>query len=292
MNQYGYGGMGMYNMNTTNGGFASMPPGQFPLGAPLGQQPQPTAAKPSNPRSGSSPALQQPQGYPPETTDSQPATNPNMPPNNVNPMPGMQGYPNPAFLYGQYNQMTHPYQMQYGYAPNQGQFNQGGFGYHQVMSGGGYGAPYGHDGRQHQDDHHSHGRDPHYNKGGYRHNNRNNHQGGHSNYGNNYQGGNYGGGGPYGNNYQGQYGEFQRGGYGGNNDPYGMPQGGPSYNPGYPDNEGKGKANKGPHRVQQGFHSQPVGLRIRTNRAEGGGLLRVLRGRVGVGIGSRRIERY
>ena len=298
MNQYGgaYGGMGMYSMNTSNGGFGSMPPGQFPLGGPLGQQQQQEPKQQSlsapnqNQRAGTTPALQQgggapytqnPQGNTPNDQQG-PSGNqpPNMPPG-VNQIPGgMQGYPNPAFMYGQYNQMGHPYPgMQYGYAGQGQQFGvQGGFGYHQVMSGGGYGAPYGHDGRHHGDDsNHSHMRDNHYPKGGggYRHNNRNNHQGGHNSYGNNYQGGNYGGG-PYGgNSYQGQYGghgdQFNRGGYGGNND-YGMQGGGAPYQGGgyQNDNDGKGKP-KGPHRVQQGFHQQPVGLQGASQNESGGG---------------------
>ena len=290
MNQYGGYGMGMYNMNTSNGGFGSMPPGQFPLGGPLGQQQpkqQGLAAPNQNQRAGTSPTLQQGTGAPytqNESTNAQqlPTTGganqpPNMPPG-VNQIPaGMQGYPNPAFMYGQYNQMGHPYPgMQYGYAGQGQQFGvQGGFGYHQVMSGGGYGAPYGHDGRHHGDDNHSHMRDNHHNYpkggGGYRHNNRNNHQGGHNNYGNNYQGGSYGGGGPYGNNYQGQYGDqFQRGGYGGNNDHYGMQGSAPYPGGGYQnDNDGKGKS-KGP-RVQQGFHQQPVGLQATQNESGTGG---------------------
>lgn len=293
MNQYGaYGGMGMYNMNTSNGGFGSMPPGQFPLGGPLGQQqPKPSLGAPNqNQRAGTSPSLQQGAGAPyiqtPEgsTPNDQQLPSGNQPPNmppGVNQIPaGMQGYPNPAFMYGQYNQMGHPYAgMQYGYAGQGQQFGvQGGFGYHQVMSGGGYGAPYGHDGRHYGDDsNHSHMKDNHYPKGGggYRHNNRNNHQGGHNNYGNNYQGGNYGGGGPYGNNYQGQYGghgdQFQRGGYGGNNDHYGMQGGAPYPGGGYQnDNDGKGKP-KGPNRVQQGFHTQPVGLQGASQNESGAG---------------------
>ena len=291
MNQYGAYGMGMYNMNTTNGGFGSMPPGQFPLGGPLGQQqpkqqtlsnqnqragtsPVPTGVQPGAPYANQTPSDDQ-QGLNAGNTQPQP----NQIPPGVNQIPtGMQGYPNPAFMYGQYNQMGHPYGMQYGYPAGQGQqFGvQGGFGYHQVMSGGGYGAPYGHD---HGNDNHTHIRDNHHNYpkgsggGGYRHNNRNNHQGGHNNYGNNYQGGNYGGG-PYGgNNYQGQYGDqFQRGGYGGSNNPYGMQGGGAAPYPdgGYQnDNDGKGKP-KGPRSVQQGFHQQPVGLQSASQNESGG----------------------
>lgn len=301
MNQYGAYGMGMYNMNTSNGGFASMPPGQFPLSGHLGGQQQQQPPKQSlggapdqnPPRSGASPALQQGVGQPyvhnPDVTtpnlDQPGPTGTNQPPNmppGVNQIPaGMQGYPNPAFMYGQYNQMGHPYPgMQYGYAGQGQQFGvQGGFGYHQVMSGGGYGAPYGHDGRHHGDDsNHSHMRDNnHHNHhkggGGYRHNNRNNHQGGHNNFGNNYQGGNYGGGAPYGNNYQGQYGDqFQRGGYGGNNDHYGMQGGAPYQGGGYQnDYEGNKDKHKGPHRVQQGFHQQPVGLQGASQNESGAG---------------------
>jgi hypothetical protein len=303
MTQYGGYGMGMYSMGTSNG-FGSMPPGQFPLGGPIGQQqqqqPKPQTGLGQPPqqgvsRSGSSPhTLGQPQ-VPPyamqnpaneggaTATDAVPnAATSGMPPG-VGQIPAaMQGYPNPAFMYGQYNQMGHPAYagMQYGYGQGQQFGVQGGFGYHQVMGQGGYGAPYGHDGRHDDQGNHSHMRDNHHSSypkgGGYRHNRQNNHsQGGHQ-YGNNYQGQSYGGGGPYGNNYQGQYGghdgQFPRG-YGGSNDHYGMQQQGGGYpGGGYQDNndQSKGKP-KGPHRVQQGFHQQPVGLQGSTQNDSGGG---------------------
>jgi hypothetical protein len=90
MNQYGaYGGMGMYNMNTNNGGFGSMPPGQFPLGGPLGQQqPKQTLGGPNqNQRAGTSPSLQQgagaPYGQTPDgsTPNDQQLPSGNQPPN-------------------------------------------------------------------------------------------------------------------------------------------------------------------------------------------------------------------
>ncbi|KAL7486141.1 hypothetical protein ACHAW6_011724 [Cyclotella cf. meneghiniana] len=302
MTQYGGYGMGMYSMGTSNG-FGSMPPAQFPLGGPIGQQqqqqPKPQTGLGQPPqqgvsRSGSSPhTLGQPQ-VPPygmqnpaneggaTATDALPNATGGMPPG-VGQIPaGMQGYPNPAFMYGQYNQMGHPAYagMQYGYGQGQQFGVQGGFGYHQVMGQGGYGAPYGHDGRHDDQGNHSHMRDNHHSTypkgGGYRHNRQNNHsQGGHQ-YGNNYQGQSYGGGGPYGNSYQGQYGghdgQFPRG-YGGSNDHYGMQQQGGGYpGGGYQDNndQNKGKP-KGPHRVQQGFHQQPVGLQGSTQNDSGGG---------------------
>jgi hypothetical protein len=309
MTQYGVYGMGMYNMNASNG-FASMPPGQFPLGGPISQQQPKQSGLGQHPQQGgtrsvpsSSPhTLGQP-GIPPygmqnpandtgnatdgpnsaqnAATNAGPNPSSTMPPG-VGQIPaGMQGYPNPAFMYGQYNQMGHPAYagMQYGYGQGQQFGVQGGFGYHQVMGQGGYGAPYGHDGRHDDQGNHSHMRDNHHGNypkgGGYRHNNRNNHsQGQHGGYGNSYQGQSYGGG-PYGNSYQGQYGghdgQFQRG-YGGSNDHYGMQQQGGGYPGGYQDNNdhGKGKP-KGPHRVQQGFHQQPVGLQGSSQNDNSGG---------------------
>ena len=293
MPQYGGYGMGMYNYGAssmapgTSNGFGSMPPGQFPLGGAVNQQqPKPQqsgiASQPQGPARSSPQTLGQgvqqqgPYGVhnPAATTANDTSGAPSndgpnastMPPG----MPGMQ-YPNPAYMYGQFNQMGHPAYagLQYGYGQQQQYGVQGGFGYHQQVmghQGGGYGGGYGggpgpHDDQGAHGNHPSHMRDNHQG-GGYR--GRNHHQ---NKYGNNYQSqGGYGGG------YQSQGGygggQYGGGGYGQPGmDQYGMQQQGGGYGSGgggfsHQENNdhGKGKS-KGPHRGgNQQFQQQSYGM--------------------------------
>mmetsp|Transcript_12501 Transcript_12501/g.24376 ORF Transcript_12501/g.24376 Transcript_12501/m.24376 type:complete len:895 (+) Transcript_12501:167-2851(+) len=293
MPQYGGYGMGIYNYGATSmapgasNAFGSMPAGQFPLGGAVNQQQpksQPTGIS-SQPqgvtRASPQPLTQQPQGpytmqNPPGSTTSD-GTSSNDGPNASSMPPGMPGmqYPNPAFMYGQYNQMGHPAYagLQYGYGQGQQYGVQGGFGYHQVMGhqGGGYGGgpgPYEDQGPHSHNS--SHMRDSHQG-GGYR--GRNHHQ---NKYGNNYQSqGGYGG-------YQSQGGygggPYAGGGYGPSGmDHYGMQQQGGGYGSGggfsHNDNNdhNKGK-NKGPHRNgNQQFQQQPFGMQGSSTDSGAGG---------------------
>ncbi|KAL7473505.1 hypothetical protein ACHAXS_013941 [Conticribra weissflogii] len=293
MPQYGGYGMGIYNYGATSmapgasNAFGSIPPGQFPLGGAVNQQqPKPqqsgiSSQQPGVTRASPQTLGQQPQG--PYTMQNPSGSTPNdgtlsndgpnassMPPG----MPGMQ-YPNPAFMYGQYNQMGHPAYagLQYGYGQGQQYGVQGGFGYHQVMGhqGGGYGGgpgPYEDQGPHSHNS--SHMRDNHQG-GGYR--GRNHHQ---NKYGNNYQSqGGYGG-------YQSQGGygggPYAGGGYGPSGmDHYGMQQQGGGYGSGggfsHQDNNdhNKGK-NKGPHRIgNQQFQQQPFGMQGSSTDSGAGG---------------------
>lgn len=274
--QYGGGGygMGMYNMGTSNnGGFGSMPPGQFPLGGPINQQQQPKPQQSGlggsqGPRPTSSPqTLQQvgPYGMQnPGGNDASGASNNDAPSNMPPGMPGGMQYPNPAFMYGQYNQvMGHPAYggMQYGgYGQQQFGGPYQGHQYGNNYQGQNYGGgPYD-GGDQGGPQHHGNTRDN-YQKGGggggYRGRNHNNHHnqnqyGG----GNNYHSGNqYGGG----NNYQGQ-GGYVGGPYGGNMGYGGGPDQSHYQNQGGYENDHKGK--KGPNNR---FQQQPLGLQGSSN---------------------------
>ena len=177
-------------------------------------------------------------------------------------MPGMQ-YPNPAFMYGQYN---HPYGMQYGYGQQFGQFG----GYNQVPMGQGGGYPYG--APSHHDDRNRGGnmRDNYQKggRGGYRGNrNNNNNQYGNNQYGNSYQGmgGAYGAAPAYNMGY-GHGGGYGQPGAPSGMDHYGMQQGG--FNQQNNDhNKGKQSGTDGNQQFQQQshLHQQPLGLQGSTN---------------------------
>jgi len=255
-----YGGMGMYGM-PPGVALGNMPQFQNApnlVGAMNQQQPKTESAN-QGPYGmmQSTPSVTNNAGGASANDSNNTSTNNNaaMPPG----MPGMQ-YPNPAFMYGQYN----PYGMQYGYGQQFGQFG----GYSQVMGQGGgypYAAPSHHDDRNRggnmRDNYQKGGR------GGYRGNRNTSSQYGNSQYGNNYQGmgGGYGAAPAYNMGY-GHGGGYGQPGAPSGMDHYGMQQGG--FNHQSSDhNKGKSSGPDGSQQFQQQshLHQQPLGLQGSTN---------------------------